>query len=182
MATFTQRMLGAAKLDAATYEEVEADTTAIGQAMTVVILSALAAGLGAFHTGARGMIAVTVASLIGWLVWAWLAWFVGTKILPTAQTQSDMGELLRTVGFSASPGILRIFRFVPVFGVLIDAVASIWMLFSMVVAVRQALDFTSTWRAVAVCLVGWLIYIALFMAVGMVLGLGSALMGRGGGG
>jgi len=179
MSTLTQRMIGAAKLDSATYEEVEADTTAIGQAMTVVLLSALAAGLGAAGTGVRGMVAATLAGLVGWLVWAWLAWFVGTKILPTPATKADMGELLRTVGFSASPGILRVFGFVPIFGPLIGAVASIWMLFSMVVAVRQALDYTSTLRAIAVCVVGWLVYVAIFMAVGMVLGMGLFLMGGG---
>jgi hypothetical protein len=53
------------------------------------------------------------------------------------------------------------------------------MLLTMVVAVRQALDYTSTLRAVAVCFVGWIIYIAIFMAVGMVLGMGSFLMGGG---
>jgi hypothetical protein len=179
MSTLTKRMIGAAKLQSATYEEVEADTTATGQAMTVVLLSALAAGLGVAGAGVRGMVAVTLAGLFGWLVWAWLAWFVGTKILPTPATQSDMGELLRTVGFSASPGILRIFGFVPIVGPLIQGVASIWMLLTMVVAVRQALDYTSTLRAVAVCFVGWIIYIAIFMAVGMVLGMGSFLMGGG---
>ena len=157
MATFLERVIGAAKLDVRIYEEVEADTSALGQAMAVVVLSSLAAGTslsGRFQ--AVGLLTGTVAALIGWGIWAGLTYFIGTRILPTPQTRSDWGELLRVTGFAASPGILRFLGFVPVLGPVVNVVTGLWMLAAFVVAVRQALDYTSTLRAVAVCLIGWL--------------------------
>jgi hypothetical protein len=141
-----------------TYEEVEADKTATGQAMTVVILSSLAAGVGAIGLGWDMLLWMTLAALVGWCIWAGLTLVIGTKLLPEPQTQSDMGELLRTIGFSTAPGILRIFGFIPFLGALISFAAGVWMLVAMVVAVRQALDYKSTGRAVGVCLIGFIIY------------------------
>lgn len=167
MATFTQRMIGAAKLDVRTYEEVEADRTALGQAMAVVVLASLAAGIGSIgKTGALGLITGTLGALIGWFIWALLTYLIGTKVLPQPQTRSDVGELLRTIGFSSSPGLLRILGVVPFLGTLIVFVANVWMLIAMVIAVRQALDYTSTWRAVGVCIIGWLVLVVLSMLLG----------------
>jgi hypothetical protein len=166
MATFAQRMIGAAKLDVRTYEEVEADTTATAQAMAVVVLSSVAAGIGSVgQRGVLGLVVGTVAALIGWFVWAFLAYLIGTKLLPEPQTSSNVGELLRTTGFSSSPGLLRILGVLPMLGVVVSFLASIWMLIAMVIAVRQALDYTSTWRAVGVCIIGWLILVVLAMLV-----------------
>ena len=167
MANFTERMIGAARLDVRTYEEVEADKTAIRQAMAVVVLSSLAAGIGSIaKVGLLGLLTGTIASLIGWFIWAFLTYLIGTKILPEPQTRSDVGELLRTTGFSSSPGLLRILGVVPLIGGLIVVAASIWMLIAMVIAVRQALDYTSTWRAVGVCIIGWivLVIVSMFLA------------------
>ncbi len=158
MASFTERMIGSAMLRARTYEEVEADSTAMGQAMGVVVLSGVAAGLGAWGSSMALEMFIALAS---WFVWALLTFVIGTKLLPEPQTRSDLGELLRTIGFSASPGVLRIFGVVPVVGWLISIVASFWMLAAMVIAIRQALDFSSTWRAVAVCAVGFVPYLFL---------------------
>jgi hypothetical protein len=168
MASFTERMIGAARLDVGIYEEVEADTTATGQAMAVVVLASVAAGIGAVGAGfLSGVVLGTVAALIGWFIWALLTYFIGTKLLPEPQTKSDMGELLRTIGFASSPGILRILGAIPLIGWVIALAVSIWMLVAMVIAVRQALDYQSTGRTVLVCLIGWLI----FMIVGAILGL-----------
>lgn len=172
MSSFSERMIGAAKLDPAIYEEVEADSGAIGQAVGVVVLSSLAAGVGAMlYVGfLKGLLLGTVAALIGWFVWAFLTWIIGTKLLPEAQTEADMGQLLRTIGFAAAPGILRVFGIIPVLGGLIVLICNVWMLVAMVVAVRQALDYKSTWRAVGVCLIGWValivIQVVLFSLVG----------------
>jgi len=155
MASLTERMLGAARLDAQTYEEVEADRSAMGQAMWVVVASSVAAGIGS-GSGAVGLIVGSLAALFGWFVWAFVTYYIGTKMLPETQTEADIGQLLRTTGFAASPGILRILGILPGLGIVVVAVANIWMLASMVVAVRQALDYTSTLRAVAVCVIGWL--------------------------
>jgi hypothetical protein len=157
MSRFTERMIRAAKLDVNLYEEVEADKTAMGQAMGVVVLSSLAAGIGSISTGGRNLIPVTIAALVGWYIWAYLTYFIGTKFLPETQTKADYGELLRTIGFSSSPGLIRILGIIPGFTNLVFSVAGIWMLIAMVIAVRQALDYTSTLRAVGVCLIGWII-------------------------
>lgn len=177
MASFTERIIGAAKLDVHTYEEVEADRNAIGQAMIVVVISSLAAGIGSLsQAGVAGLVVGSVVSLIGWFIWAFLTFIIGTKVLPEPQTKSDMGELLRTIGFSASPGILRVFGVVPMLGALISFAASIWMLVAMVIAVRQALDYKSTGRAIGVCLIGWVIYV---IAVVFLLGTLFAMFGLG---
>jgi hypothetical protein len=167
MASFIERMIGAARLDVRTYEEVEADKSAMPQAMAVVALSSLAAGIGSIgKVGLLGLITGTVASLIGWFIWALITYVIGAKILPQPQTRSDVGELLRTIGFSSSPGLLRILGILPLIGGLIVMVSSVWMLIAMVIGVRQALDYTSTWRAVGVCFIGWivLVIVSVFLA------------------
>lgn len=165
MGTFQDRIFRAAKLDASLYEEVEADKGAMGQAMTVVVLSSLAAGIGSItESGFSGILIGTAAALIGWYIWAWLTFFIGTKFLPEPQTEADPGELLRTIGFSSAPGLIRVLGIIPGLGQVVFLVASIWMLVAMVIAVRQALDYTSTFRAVGVCIIGWAIQI-LIMAL-----------------
>ncbi|HKJ95528.1 MAG TPA: YIP1 family protein [Gammaproteobacteria bacterium] len=158
MSTFTERMIGAARLDAAIYEEVEHDPDAIGQAVGVVVLSSLAAGIGSMlYTGVlQGLVLGTVAALVGWVIWAFLTWIIGTRLLPEEGTEADMGQLLRTIGFSAAPGILRVFGLIPLIGGPIMLICNIWMLVTMVIGVRQALDYTSTWRAAGVCVIGWI--------------------------
>jgi hypothetical protein len=159
-------MLRAAKLDINLYEEVEADTTAMGQAMGVVVLSSIAAGIGSIARGGLvGILIMTIASLIGWYIWAYLTYIIGTKLLPEPQTEADHGELLRTIGFSSSPGISRIIGVIPGLGNVINPIASIWMLVAMVIAVRQALDYKSTFRAVGVCIIGWIVQMLFIMVL-----------------
>jgi len=169
MSTFKERLIGAAKLDVKVYEEVEADKGALNQAMTVVILSSLASGLGFVgKTGIGGLLLGTVMALFGWLLWAYLTYVIGTKILPEPQTEANLGELLRTIGFSSSPGLIRVLGIIPGLTFLIHSIAAVWMLIAMVVAVRQALDYHSTWRAVGVCIIGWIIQgltLALFFSM-----------------
>lgn len=163
MSDFKNRIIRAAKLDVALYEEVEADKTATKQAMGVVILSSIAAGLGStIKAGFMGFIIGTIAALVGWYVWAYLTYIIGTKILPEPQTKSDVGELLRTTGFSSSPGFIRILGIIPGLSAIVFLIASIWMLVAMVIAVRQALDYTTTMRAIGVCVIGWIIQVLLF--------------------
>ena len=171
MSSFKDRMIGAAKLNVQVYEEVEADKSAMRQAMGVVVLSSLAAGIGSIgRGGVSGILFGTVAALIGWYVWAYLTYFIGTKFLPEPQTKADHGELLRTIGFSSSPGLIRIFGVVPGLTGIVFMIASVWMLFAMVIAVRQALDYQSTLRAVGVCVIGWIIQTAILMGLFYILG------------
>lgn len=169
MEQFVKRMVRAAKLDASLYEEVEADPGAMGQAVGVVVLAAVAAGLGA----GRGFGAIVVSSLVallGWYVWAFLIYWIGARVLPEPQTRASHGELLRSLGFAASPGLLRVLGVIPGLRGIAFLGAAIWMLAATVVAARQALDYRSTWRVVGVCAIGWLAQVALLGVVLWLLG------------
>ncbi len=166
MTTFANRVLLAAKLNANLYEEVEADRGALGQAMGVVTLSSIAAGLGLFRTGGfEGLIITTIAALFGWYVWAFLTYLIGTKLLPEPQTHATHRELLRTVGFASAPGLIRVLAIIPSLASFVLLLAGIWMLVAMVIAVRQALDYRSTPRAIGVCVIGWVVHWLLLVAV-----------------
>ncbi len=160
MATFVERMVRAAKLDVTLYEEVETDTAATGQALGVVVLSSVAAGIGA-GAGVRGLIFGTVAGLLGWAFWAWITYLIGTRWLREPSTQADWSQLARTIGFAQAPGILRVVGIIPFLQGFVFLVTAIWTLVAVVIGVRQALDFTSTLRAVAVCFLGWLVQVVL---------------------
>jgi hypothetical protein len=152
------RMVRASKLDARLYEEVETDKGAMGQAMGVVVLSSIAAGIGSVGEGGlRGILLGAVLALIGWYIWAYLTYLIGTKVLPEPETKSDPGELLRTIGFSSSPGLIRVLGIIPGLAGIVFVGASVWMLVAMVIAVREALDYKSTLRAIMVCAIGWII-------------------------
>ncbi|HTP42473.1 MAG TPA: YIP1 family protein [Nitrospiria bacterium] len=158
---YLARILRAAWLDSQLYEEVEADRNATWQALGVVMLAGLAAGIGTIgHVSNFVFVFINVVVvLIGWAIWAVMTYWIGVHMLPEPQTQSNIGELLRTTGFASAPGLIRILGAVPG---LPDAAnqflflgVAVWMLVAMVIAVRQALDYTSTWRAIGVCLIGW---------------------------
>ena len=171
MSLFIERMIRAAKLDVSLYEEVEADRGALKQAMGVVVLSSLAMGLGNLGiAGGSAIIMGIIAGLVGWFIWAYITYFIGTKLLPEPQTRADHGELLRTIGFSSSPGLIRILGIIPGLWQIVNMIASIWMLSAMIVAVRQALDYRSTLRAVGVCLIGWIVQAVLFGIMFVLLG------------
>lgn len=166
MNSYADRIIRAAKLDVSLYEEVEADKGAMGQAMGVVVLSSIAAGAGSMAMGSiKGIFIGTIMALVSWYVWAYLTYFIGTKLLPEPQTRADHGELLRTIGFSSSPGLIRIAGVIPGLTKIVFLIASIWMLVAMVIAVRQALDYQSTARAIGVCLIGWMVQALVFAAV-----------------
>lgn len=169
---FLRRLVGAAMLDRGIFEDVEADAAAIWQSLAVVVLSSLAAGFGA--TGLYGTPETlrffglySVLALIAWVSWALITLQIGTRILPTADTQVDVGQLLRTLGFATSPGLILIFAVLPGMGTPVFAIASAWMLAATVVAVRHALDYTSTLRAVAVCGLGWVLTLVFVIGIGM---------------
>jgi hypothetical protein len=167
------RLIGAMALDPVIYEEVEADRGATTQALIVVVLSSLGAGIGSRGFGGGSLasiVFISTVALIAWAAWALVTYEIGTRVMPEPQTRADLGELLRTIGFSAAPGMLRIFGIVPGASTAAFAITSIWMLMAMVVAVRQALDFTSTARAIGVCLLGWALAIGIAVTLGLMFG------------
>jgi hypothetical protein len=169
---FAKRVFGAMRMDAATYEAIEADPGALRQAVLVVLGFGAAAGIGL--TASRptaGSVAIAAAgALAGWLSWAALVYQLGVRVFPEPRTQSSVAEVARTIGFSAAPGLLLVLLAVPVGRPAIFALVAIWMLAAMVVAVRQALDFTHLSRAIAVCLAGWIVTAVLALALGFALG------------
>ena len=175
------RMVRAAMLEVDLYEEVEADTRATGQALLVVLIYAICAGIGSGLDALPGIGAGSflwgllwgVISALGfWFIWSFITYFVGTRLFRGPETSATYGEFLRTIGFSATPGVLMILAFVPFVGWLISLAALVWMFIAMVIAVRQALDFT-TWRAIGTCAVGGVIYLVVAFILGSLLRLGA---------
>jgi len=180
MSLFLDRMIRAAKLDARLYEEVEADKGALSQAMGVVLLSSISTGIGLLKTGGlEGVVIGTAMALFGWYVWAFLTYVIGTKLLPEPQTRATHNELLRTIGFASSPGILRILALSPPLAQAILLVTGVWMLVAMIIAVRQALDYRSMARAVGVCMIGWVVQgVILTIVLNLFGGVSGAIQGE----
>jgi hypothetical protein len=154
MRLFTYRLLGAAMLDASMYEGIEADRAVLAQAAATVVLSSLACGIGAtmwLEGGPVLLVAVSIIAVATWIAWAILILQIGSRILPGPETHVDLGELLRTTGFATAPLLLQVFEVIRPIALPVFAATTIWMFVAMVIAVRHALDYQSSWKAVAVC-------------------------------
>ncbi|MSQ41219.1 MAG: hypothetical protein EXR55_06155 [Dehalococcoidia bacterium] len=158
------RMIRAALLKVDLYEEVEADKSATVQALLVVVLVALATGIGGLQSGDPGaLVAGVLVALGGWALWALITYLFGTTLFKTPETHADWGELARTMGFAQSVGVLKVFGIIPVVGNAVFVIVSLWQLVAVVLAIRQALDYRAMWRAVAVALVGFIVYVVLLV-------------------
>jgi len=168
---FVDRLIRVGKLDARLYDEVKADTSATGPALGVVLLSSLAAGIGEVTQGGlAGLVAGTLVTLLGWYIWTYMTYIIGAKLLPMPQTSTSHRELLRTLGFASAPGLLRVLGVVPGLAGMAFLIASVWMLIATVLAVRQALKYTSTTRAVGVCIPGWLMHVLIMLPLFLLFG------------
>jgi hypothetical protein len=176
MASIQNRVIGALQLNVATFEEVEHDQTATGQAALVVLAGAISGGLGTGRL--TGIVLGAILGLAGWAVGSYVVMFVGTRLLPGKNTEADFGQLARTIGFAQAPNLLGILGIVPILGYLVRLVLGIWVLVAMVIAVRQALDYDDTFRAVIVCVIAWVIMFVMTMLVAT-LGVGTAVVGGG---
>lgn len=162
MATFGDRIVGAMKLDSATFREIENDPTAMGQAVGVIVLAAVASGIGSiWFTGVTGLVMGVLRALVGYLIWAGIVWLIGTKLMPDPATKADFPETFRVVAFAAAPGllsVLTIIGIIPILGWLIAALLGllilIWTIAAMVIAVREVLDYSNTGKAAIVVIVG----------------------------
>src|SRR5919199_5850175 len=172
--SLTDRMIRAARLDIGVYNEVEADLSATNQALTVVVLTAIAGGLGSAigqalsgRPGgvAGGLVGGVIAELAGWLVWSYVMYLVGTRVFRGTATY---GELLRTLGFANSPGVLLIFRFIPVLGGLLALLVGMWRIVAGFIAVREALDLDNG-NTLATIVVGVVAYLIVLLVVALVL-------------
>ena len=176
MASFGERVVGAMRLDANTFEEIERDPTAMGQAAGVIALSAVSIGLGnLYYGGISGIVSQVCIALIGYVVWSVLVWVIGTKVMPDPTTKADFAETFRVIGFAASPGILGIVTIIPILGWLVLFLIWIWQLAAMVVAVRAVLDYNTIGKAVIVVVIGFLVNLFVTFLLGLLF-VGSALM------
>jgi hypothetical protein len=165
-----QRMFGAMRLDVRTFEDVEHDSGATLQAALVVIIVAIASGIGGLSGGIGGLIAGIIAGLLQWAIWAFVTYIIGTTLFKTPQTQANWGQLARGTGFAQSPGVFRILGIIPFIGGILVFIVGIWQLIAMVIAVRQALDYESTLRAVGVVVVGFIIVLIVNLILFALLG------------
>lgn len=173
-ASMVDRMRGAALLDVSTYEAIEADRTATGQAFVVVVIVAICRGIGAFTSGSGGVIAGVMGAIIGWLLWSGVTMLVGTKLFGGT---ADWGELLRTLGFAQSPGVLAIIGVVGFLRPPVIVLVSLWQLVTGIVAIRQALDF-GTGRAVLTAIASFVVVLVVMTLLGGLFGATAALGGR----
>lgn len=158
--TFGDRVVGAMKLDPNAFEDVERDTTAIGQSVGVIVLAAVAAGIGNIYWGGlTGIVRGAVGSIIGFLVWSLIIWLVGTKVMAEPTTKADYPETFRVLGFAAAPGLASIITIIPILGWILMFVIWAWQIAAMVIAVRQVLDYSTTGKAIVVVLIGFAINI-----------------------
>jgi hypothetical protein len=178
--SFVNRMIRAARLEIPLYEEVEADTTATNQALLVVVLGSLAAGIGnAIGASMSGMANPTgsliggiVSALIAWAVWSYVVYLVGTRVVGGT---ASYGELLRTLGFAESPSVLLVLSFIPVLGGILSLVVGIWMLVTGFIATRQALDIDNG-KTVVTIVLGIVALLIALVVIGTIFG---ALFGAG---
>jgi hypothetical protein len=184
-AVMINRVVRAAMLDINLYEEVEADRSLTQEALMVVILVSIAAGIGSFLAGVlgrggigaavSGLIFAVVMGVLGYYIWAYVTYWVGTKVFDGT---ADVGEMLRTLGYASGPRVLSILVFIPCLGPLAGLAGAIWALITGVVAVRQALDFDTT-KAVLTVIIGWVIVFVITIVVTAVFGIGTAGLGAG---
>jgi Yip1-like protein len=168
MGTFLYRIMGAAMLDSATYEQLEVNKLATFQALLVVLLSSMAFAIGggfAHRSGLAGFAIVAAIALGSWVAWAYITLQIGARLLPAAETRTNVGELLRTLGFAAAPGLLQVFGIIPGVTVPVFLITSIWMFAAMVIAIREALEYEHVGRALIVCALGGLLTAALVMLI-----------------
>ena len=177
LGSMPERMVGAALLKVATFEDVEHDRSATLQAALIVVVVAISSGIGGLLTAETGVVGLLFGigrGILGWAVWAGVTWVIGTTVLKTRETHADWGQMARGTGFAQIPGIFTVLTVIPVIGWLIGLILFIWQMAAMVVAVRQSLDYTSTWRAFFVVLIG-------FIIVAIILGVLYSVLGIGGG-
>jgi Yip1-like protein len=182
MASLGERMVGAMRADVKTFQEIEADPTAIGQAVTVIVIAGVASLIGnVFRSGVFFGMMSLILSLVSYALWSLLVVLIGTKLMPEPSTKADFREAFRVIGFTAAPGVFNILAIIPYLGRLISLVIAIWTLIIGVIAVREVLDYSNTARAIIVCLIAMVVVWVITVIVLTPLLIGGAVvssMGR----
>lgn len=176
--SYADRLRGALMLDARTYREVEQDTNANGQAALTVVLAALAAGIGYILSRdlVQNVIGTALSSLLQWVIFSFVAYYVGASLFSTGQTSVTPGQVLRTIGFAQAPKLLLIVAIVPLLGWIVGLIVFFWFLAAAIVALREAFEF-DTGRAIGTGLVAAIAIAVVDIVLSLVFGIGSALFG-----
>ena len=165
LSTFLNRVFRAVKIDPEVFNEVQKDKNATLSAAIVVLLSSSAAGIGAASLGAGNLILAPILSLASWFVWAYIVYFVGVKLFPDIKTKTTQFALLRAIGFSSAPGIIRVFGFNEDLMIVTFVGSAFWMLVCMVVAVKETLNYRSLWKAFGVVIISWFVQAFILLAI-----------------
>ena len=177
MASLSQRMIGAMQADVKTFSEIEADPTAMGQAITVIVLAGVASLVGnIFRAGPFIGAMHLVISIVGYAIWSLMVVLIGVKLMPEPTTKADFSEAFRVIGFTAAPGIFNVLAIIPFIGPLISLLIGIWMLVIGVIAVREVLDYSNTGRAIIVCLIAFVVYMCIVFFILTPVLIGSAVL------
>jgi Yip1 domain len=170
MASLPERMIGAMKADVKTFQEIEADQNALGQAVTVIVIAGVASLIGnIFRQGVMFGVVSLVLTLIAYAVWSVMVVLVGTKLMPEPTTKADFAEGFRVIGFTASPGVFNVLAIIPFLGPLLSFLIGIWMLILGVIAAREVLDYSNTGRALIVCLIAFAVTTAVYVILWLML-------------
>ncbi|MFW6082823.1 MAG: Yip1 family protein [Chloroflexota bacterium] len=179
------RVVRAAKLDVAFFNEVEMDASLTQEALMVVILVSLISSVGSFIGGVVGnglvsallaLIAALVTGVVTYYIWAYVTYFVGTKLFSAT---ADPGELLRVLGYASGPRVLGVLSFIPCVGALISLAGGVWSLIAGFIGVREALDLDTTKTLITV-VIGWIIVMIVTAIVMAVVGVGAIGLGAAG--
>ena len=162
---FLNRIFRVVKIDPDVFNEIQKDKNATISAAIVVVLSSSAAGIGAISLGASNFMLAPFFSLISWFVWAYIVYFVGVKLFPDTKTKTTQASLLRAIGFSSAPGIIRIFGFNEDLMTVTFVGSAFWMLVCMVVAVKETLNYKSLWKAFGVVIISWFVQAFVLLAI-----------------
>lgn len=166
---FFRRLLGVLVLDAGTFEDIEADRQAAMQSVVVVAAVCVAGGIAGtgLGLGTRAFVSGAIVALGAWLVWASTIVALGSSALAEPNTKVDIPQLLRVLGYASAPGLFLVLASMRAAAPLVLTMVSAWMMATAVVGVRQALDYRSTGRAIAVCAVSWCITVGVIAAFAM---------------
>jgi hypothetical protein len=176
--TFGERVVGILKADVKAFEDIEGDAGAMGQAVGVILLVGVASLIGSIlEVGLFDSVKYLILAVLSAALWAFIVTFVGTKMMPEPTTKADFNQTFRVVGFAQAPGLFNVFGIIPYLGSIIGFCVWIWSLILMVIGVRQVLDYSSTGRAVIVCLIGLIVAWCIAFFIFFPLLLGRAMLG-----
>jgi len=176
------RAMRASLLDRELYKEVEEDTSLDREALMIVVIVSVASGIAAFitslyrqqiGTAVLGLIVPSVVGIANYYIWAYVTQFIAINMY---ESETDIGELLRVLGYASVPRLISLFGFIPCLGPVLSFAGGIWALAAGYIGIQEALDLDTTDTVVTVIL-GWLAIMIISGLVTTILGIGALGLG-----